>query len=589
MHKYWLVVLFIMLYMSSKAAVLHVPENYSSINDALNILVDGDTILVQPGTYVETLTIENKYFTLASLYLTTQDTSYVSSTIIDGGENDCVLRVYDTPDTCLITGFTITGGRQSGIYPDNQGGGIFCYYASLTLTHLVIENNYAVGGDYSYCNGGGIYSRHSNMQMSDVIIRNNHAPNGSGGGICSSYSTLFLSNMLITDNIAAHDQTNSQGGGIDISTGSYLNISNSVFRNNSADYGGGIYISSGNELVMQNVILEYNTASQDGGAICCNSNSPQLSNLTLNNNTAAFGGGIMCYANSSPILDYVIIENNTALSGGGICCLTSSSPSLTHVLLAGNSSSHESSGGGGMFCWGSSFPYLANVTFSDNTAVDTGGAILCGHDANPVLINCLLWNDTPQEIACFPDHDPNSLTIAYSDLQFGQENILTCDNCTVNWLDGNIDTDPLLQDDFTLSELSPCRDAGIAWYEYNENLLIDLSTDEYCGSNPDMGAYEYWVEEQEESQLIKSGLAVTCFPNPFNPSTTVNYELLDDCQVKLIVYNIKGQKVAELLDEWQPAGKYFTRWNAAHQPSGIYFLRLSASEKYTTQKLLLLK
>ena len=63
---------------------LLVPSSYSTIQAAVNASVDGDTVLVSPGTYNETVSLNGKSIVLASLYLTTGDASYINSTIIDG-------------------------------------------------------------------------------------------------------------------------------------------------------------------------------------------------------------------------------------------------------------------------------------------------------------------------------------------------------------------------------------------------------------------------------------------------------------------------------------------------------------------------
>jgi hypothetical protein len=66
------------------------------------------------------------------------------------------------------------------------------------------------------------------------------------------------------------------------------------------------------------------------------------------------------------------------------------------------------------------------------------------------------------------------------------------------------------------------------------------------------------------------------YPNPFNPSTRIRFNLADEARVRLVVYNLLGVPVAELVDESLRAGFYEVRWNAAEQASGIYFLRLEA-------------
>ena len=82
---------------------------------------------------------------------------------------------------------------------------------------------------------------------------------------------------------------------------------------------------------------------------------------------------------------------------------------------------------------------------------------------------------------------------------------------------------------------------------------------------------------------------LTAFPNPFNASTSIHFQLSHAGQAKLSVYSVDGRWVADLVDEQRTAGKYQVSWDAAGESSGIYFLRLQAGESVTHQKLVLLK
>ena len=79
------------------------------------------------------------------------------------------------------------------------------------------------------------------------------------------------------------------------------------------------------------------------------------------------------------------------------------------------------------------------------------------------------------------------------------------------------------------------------------------------------------------------------YPNPFNPSTQISYELRADSEIQLTVFDVQGREVTVLEQGWKKAGSYEIEFNASGLPSGIYFSRLT-SENYTqTQKMLLLK
>ena len=79
------------------------------------------------------------------------------------------------------------------------------------------------------------------------------------------------------------------------------------------------------------------------------------------------------------------------------------------------------------------------------------------------------------------------------------------------------------------------------------------------------------------------------FPNPFNPSTRIKYTLRKSNHIVLNIYNLSGQEVATLVNEFQPAGEYQITWQPKGLPSGLYFYKLQAGETSITKKLILQK
>jgi alpha-L-fucosidase 2 len=79
------------------------------------------------------------------------------------------------------------------------------------------------------------------------------------------------------------------------------------------------------------------------------------------------------------------------------------------------------------------------------------------------------------------------------------------------------------------------------------------------------------------------------YPNPFNPSTKIKYELQKESEVKLFIYNVLGEKVAELVNTIQQAGSYEVQWDAKRFASGVYIYQIKADEFISSKKLLLLK
>ena len=79
------------------------------------------------------------------------------------------------------------------------------------------------------------------------------------------------------------------------------------------------------------------------------------------------------------------------------------------------------------------------------------------------------------------------------------------------------------------------------------------------------------------------------FPNPFNPSTNITFDLPKNAAVKLVVYNIIGEQSAVLFNGELNAGSYNADWDASNFPSGVYFYRLSTDDFSQTKRMILVK
>ena len=92
----------------------------------------------------------------------------------------------------------------------------------------------------------------------------------------------------------------------------------------------------------------------------------------------------------------------------------------------------------------------------------------------------------------------------------------------------------------------------------------------------------------EEKELFNYAL-FNNYPNPFNPYTTIEFELAKDEFVELIVYDILGSEVETLVSEKKETGHYQYRFDASNLPSGVYIYRLKAGDFIQTKKMVLMK
>jgi hypothetical protein len=103
------------------------------------------------------------------------------------------------------------------------------------------------------------------------------------------------------------------------------------------------------------------------------------------------------------------------------------------------------------------------------------------------------------------------------------------------------------------------------------------------------GSYEFSDEINVEVELPLQYALEQNYPNPFNPSTTIKYSITEDGFVKLAVYNMLGEEVAELVNSFQKADRYEVNFNAMGLSSGVYIYKIETTNFSESKKLVLMK
>jgi len=98
-----------------------------------------------------------------------------------------------------------------------------------------------------------------------------------------------------------------------------------------------------------------------------------------------------------------------------------------------------------------------------------------------------------------------------------------------------------------------------------------------------------WYERRDIETIPSTTALGMNYPNPFNAATVIPFDLATSGNVSLKVYNLSGQVVETLLDEYMDAGHHTAQWDASGSASGLYFCRLQAGDFVTTTKMNLLK
>jgi hypothetical protein len=98
----------------------------------------------------------------------------------------------------------------------------------------------------------------------------------------------------------------------------------------------------------------------------------------------------------------------------------------------------------------------------------------------------------------------------------------------------------------------------------------------------------------ESDLILAANKLIGNYPNPFNPTTTISYQLLEESEVELTIYNIKGQKVNQLVNNQLSAGQHSVVWNGKDDAdrsvsSGIYFYKMKTDNHEETKRMILMK
>jgi hypothetical protein len=232
-------------------ATVCVPDDYATIQAAINNVNAGDTIKVCEGTYTLTAQIDvNIAVTLEGGYdaatCSTRDLCN-NETIIDG---DNEVRCFNISAAATIDGFTITDGRDREF--NGNGQGIYCS-ASATVSNCVLVDNSNTGDD-----GAGMYNYRCSPTIDRCVFFDNEADYG--GGMYNYYSSPDVNNCLFYRN-----DCDEHGAGM-CNYESSPTITNCTFvENDSDDYGGAIYNDEDSDAVVCNSIFWDNDADAGRG------------------------------------------------------------------------------------------------------------------------------------------------------------------------------------------------------------------------------------------------------------------------------------------------------------------------------------
>lgn len=191
----------------------------------------------------------------------------------------------------------------------------------------------------------------------------------------------------------------------------------------------------------------------------------------------------------------------------------------------------------------------------------------------------------------------NTIKNSYNSFDFQSYLYEILDDSSMQWV-------PLERINFTKVNGKPISSQFDYYYEgtwvlnskstfiYENDFLVSVVDSSYYDEFVDiyrrLYTYAEAVSLEEELDEVNFSLNQN-YPNPFNPITTIPYTLSNTQKVTLDVYNMLGQKVAQLVNGVKPRGNHTVSFDASNLTTGIYLYRLQAGEKTSTRKLLLIK
>ncbi|MCK4303212.1 MAG: right-handed parallel beta-helix repeat-containing protein [Candidatus Eisenbacteria sp.] len=538
--------------------ILLVPDQYDTIQDAVDAAVYGDEILVAAGTY--------------------SDPTHPAG-------------AGDTTRCCVIlkSGITLTGAGmgETIIDADSSARAIYLYQADdVKIRHLTVT------GGFAEVYGAGIYCKQSSPDIRYVEAVENY-----DGGITMTSG----SNPTIVF-CTTHDNEAKAGGGLDVGLGCEPYVYRCSIYNNDAPFAAGVRLRGSGILEGCTINGNQTTGAVNvlgGGVLVIDTAAPTIIHCEIRDNTCYGDGGGICFMGEGTggLLEDCEITGNAGTGmetrGGGIAIGSQANVQIVDCLIADNYTTGEWSDGGGLWAQYSSLA-MENCTFygnwtEGNPEYGAGNAGNAGFETSIYIpgtidVTHCIFAGSPdgKGVYCTNEEEPPSIGCCDVHGNEGGDDI-----CGIGGQD-NFSQDPEFCDigagNFHVLPDSPC-----APYHHPggfgtcDNLLI--------------GAFTAGCESEVEYPVSEIGGSVALLgnqPNPFTRSTIISFQLPGSEQVSLDVFDPSGRRIAILKRGTLPAGIHNVAWDGLtstreRAASGIYFYQLTIGERVWGRRMLRLR
>lgn len=621
----------------------------TSIGAAVAACTGTDSVLVAGGTYIGTISVGTTVRVLGGYSPDfSQRDPAAYPTVIQSGSTG--MRFLEGSGSFgMADGLTFrgcTGSNSSEPVAGRHGGAIYVKGASPLVNNCVFEDNRAdpaTGTGY----GGAICVVGGQPTVTSCVFRHNIASKGGAVGLFGG-ATADFSDCTFTLN-SCSDSLGTFTGAAFHADGSTLNLlGGSLVNNGGAGSGGGLYLvnatadldrvelrnnrAQGNggglmaaqsQVTLRNLaIVDSRSAGGSGGGLASDGGSLSVRNVRLAGNTAAVMGGGIYAASMTGTVENCLIEGNSAGNGGGLVAFSAGGSSVRNNIITGNSSGLMAVGAqmtvGANDVWQNGATNYVSMTVpatdlsADPLFVDAAGgdhglaqfSVCVDRGADDPA--CLDPDGSRADIGLLggPGADfvaPAQVTgAALTDLGGGQWRL--------SWAasgEAGISHYVVYRDTAAVFEPSPLK--ALATVDHPATAYVDTppAGSYYLVAAVDVeghsGGYSQrvvvdggGVTPAGDGDLPRSLAIAAVVPNPFNPQTTLSYDVPRSGLVQLAVYDIRGRLVRQLVSGPMAAGRHTVDWdgrdrNGRAAAAGVYFARMSDGRTATTAKMVLAK
>lgn len=562
----------------SHAADIRVPTSQPTIAAALNRASPGDRVLVAPGTYNE------HGLSLPEGVALVGTGSEPADVVINGQGAGRIMACENYARYSEIRNLTFLAGRADGTtLLEASGGALLVSNAAVNVIDCEFRGNSATR------NGGAVWVFEASPTFSDCLFVNNVADGGGGGMDCTFYASPSLQACR--------------------------------FEDNRADWGAGLSCRDFSSPVVVSTIFADNVTTGSrgygGGAFSDLDAQPMFFACTFTGNEARYGGALANFADSGASLVRCTIVGNVGSWRGAGIYTSNAVTSVASSIVA----FHE---GSGIHSGGTYGPQVHLSNLFGNSGGDwIGGAAPSSPGDDNRSVDPVFCTNAPAGAfsfnlqatsPCHPDSN-GGVTVGAWPVGCGEPlpSTLVLNagwNGSLARLEWALPTGLGIVPQFRLTGARVAT-PDLTWdVAFSRDEDGQYSADDPTASLQGDGPYLFrlyaaftgseWslmaqaVLELEPTSDVPGLSGVLAAPNPFNPATTISFDLERAQRVRITVYDLDGRQVARLADDTFPAGTGRVTWGGTADDgrslaSGTYLVLVDSPGRQVTTKVTLLK